>query len=140
MLSAKEYVQFALVMSLCSVGTGVSAQSDNMVLVRMGNSILTGEFLGVVNDSYHLQTSVGEVFVPLNKATCLGAACPPRAPEFVQGGEIALMSSDGTLKLEGKMIAIENGNYVVQTESFGEVKVAIDGASCAGPGCPIVSQ
>lgn len=129
LLVASSFIVFA---------TLASAQSDQTVSIQTvdKSASVSGELLGIVDDQYHVMTSVGELFIPVGNATCIGNACPTLAPNFVRGADVVVRSQDGTINIAGKMDAIEGGNYIIATETLGLLKIAIDRVECMGPGCP----
>jgi phosphate transport system substrate-binding protein len=49
--------------------------------------------------------------------------------------DIQLQSLDGTVELEGNLIAYDGAYYQIDTY-YGTLTVAAEGVTCAGPGCP----
>lgn len=52
-------------------------------------------------------------------------------------GEVALRSADGAVEITGALIAIEDGNYVIDT-AMGVVRVSTDRVACTGLACATV--
>ena len=48
---------------------------------------------------------------------------------------VTLISTDGTINLEGNLISVVDGYYILQTE-LGDLRVASDLVRCEGAGCP----
>jgi phosphate transport system substrate-binding protein len=48
---------------------------------------------------------------------------------------VELRSFDGTVELEGNLIAYDGAYYQIDT-IYGPLTVSAEGVSCAGPGCP----
>lgn len=55
------------------------------------------------------------------------------SPAFAQ--DVQLRSLDGTVELEGNLIAFDGAYYRLDT-IYGPITVAAEGVQCAGPGCP----
>jgi phosphate transport system substrate-binding protein len=49
--------------------------------------------------------------------------------------DVELRSFDGTVELEGNLIAYDGAYYQIDT-IYGPLTVSAEGVSCAGPGCP----
>jgi phosphate transport system substrate-binding protein len=49
--------------------------------------------------------------------------------------DVELRSFDGTVELEGNLIAYDGAYYQIDTV-YGPLTVSAEGVSCAGPGCP----
>jgi phosphate transport system substrate-binding protein len=56
-----------------------------------------------------------------------------RHPALAQ--DVELRSFDGTVELEGNLIAYDGAYYQIDT-IYGPLTVSAEGVSCAGPGCP----
>jgi phosphate transport system substrate-binding protein len=63
-------------------------------------------------------------------ALSLAAGVHSRAAQDVE-----LRSFDGTVELEGNLIAYDGAYYQIDT-IYGPLTVSAEGVSCAGPGCP----
>jgi len=63
--------------------------------------------------------------------TCLFLLAPMAAP----AQDVQLRSLDGSVTLEGDLIAFD-GAYYQLTTIYGALTVAAEGVRCAGPGCP----
>lgn len=53
--------------------------------------------------------------------------------------EIQLTSKDGSFTLSGELVSVEDGFYVLRTEKFGQMRVAMSNAECTGAVCPDLS-
>ncbi|EBA11231.1 OmpA domain protein [Roseobacter sp. CCS2] len=47
-----------------------------------------------------------------------------------------LRSGDGQINLEGELVSFDNDVYVIRVPNLGDMRVAADGVTCSGPGCP----
>jgi len=56
-------------------------------------------------------------------------------PQTAPAQDVELRSFDGTVELEGNLIAYDGAYYQIETV-YGPLTVSAEGVSCAGPGCP----
>jgi len=49
---------------------------------------------------------------------------------------IALVSADGTVSIQGLLLGIEDGFYIIQTAALNEMRVQIDMIQCVSLICP----
>lgn len=63
-------------------------------------------------------------------ALVLAAFCLP-----AEAQDVELRSFDGTVEIEGNLLAYDGAYYQLDTE-YGPLTVSAEGVSCAGPGCP----
>src|SRR6056297_2357576 len=56
-------------------------------------------------------------------------------PQTAAAQDVELRSFDGTVELEGNLIAYDGAYYQIETV-YGSLTVSAEGVSCAGPGCP----
>ncbi|MBM7066940.1 substrate-binding domain-containing protein [Actibacterium sp. 188UL27-1] len=72
----------------------------------------------------------------LNSAACsLAALMCFSLPTYAQDKAVTLLSSDGSLKVEGDLIDFVDGLYVVRTV-LGDIRISESRVQCSGPGCP----
>lgn len=72
----------------------------------------------------------------LNSAACsLAALMCFSMPTFAQDKSVTLLSSDGSLKVEGDLVDFVDGLYVVRTV-LGDIRISESRVQCSGPGCP----
>ncbi|MCU4652197.1 phosphate ABC transporter substrate-binding/OmpA family protein [Roseibacterium sp. SDUM158016] len=70
------------------------------------------------------------------RAVALAAALLPAAlGQTASAQDVELRSFDGTVELEGNLIAYDGAYYQIDTV-YGTLTVSAEGVSCAGPGCP----
>ena len=129
---------FMTTASISVLATFASAQSDNMVSIEIdGNgSTISGELMGIENNRYRVKTTIGELLVPSENAVCTGNACPTLAPAFERGADVVLTSKDDSFSIMGKIDAIEDGNYVVLSDTLGPITIEMGKVDCSGAGCP----
>ena len=56
-------------------------------------------------------------------------------PALAQDNKVLLLSSDGTINIEGDLISVTDGYYLIQT-GLGDLRVGFDRVSCQGAACP----
>lgn len=49
--------------------------------------------------------------------------------------DVTLTSTDGSMSLDGELLGVEDGNYVIRT-TLGDLRVATSSMICEGEGCP----
>lgn len=103
-------------------------------LVALDSSAwISGNFIEIDDAQYVLATETGEVRIDTAKVTCEGAGCPETADAFVFGGPVSL--TNGSTTIDGKLFGLEADSYLIESETFGELRVSRD-FSCTGDGCP----
>ncbi|WP_411891135.1 substrate-binding domain-containing protein [Yoonia sp. SDW83-1] len=120
------------------LATMAAAQSDRTVILQAsdGGMAISGELLGIDNNSYHLSTAAGEMTISPDGVTCFGNACPTVEPVFQRGGAVMLTAPDSSMNIAGKIDAVEGDHYIIQTEGLGMMQIRTEGVTCSGPGCP----
>ncbi|MEL6523208.1 MAG: phosphate ABC transporter substrate-binding/OmpA family protein [Pseudomonadota bacterium] len=72
----------------------------------------------------------------LNAAACsLAALMAFSVPAVAQDDSVVLISSDGSLRVEGDLIDFVDGLYIVRTV-LGDIRISESRVQCTGPGCP----
>ncbi len=111
------------------------AQTENTITLRYdGGENITGEFIDFADDLIKINSAIGIVAVPVEGLSCIGAACPEETRLALTGPTLTLTSIDGSLKLTGQLLEIDNREYVLATD-IGEMRVKADLVSCEGEGC-----
>lgn len=101
-----------------------------------GTSVIRGDLLKYVDETYVLATNIGEMHVPAMMVRCEGSACmTPASASAPRPGGPARIIGNG-MSIEGTMLAVEDGIYVLEVVGFGELRVPIADYACEGPGCP----
>ena len=57
------------------------------------------------------------------------------SPALAQDNKVLLLSSDGTINIEGDLISVADGYYLIQT-GLGDLRVGFDRVICQGAACP----
>lgn len=125
--------------SLSVLATFASAQTDQSVKLQSADMSISGQLMGVIDNSYQIKTKNGELVVPMNGVTCEGTACPAIDVSFEKGADVTLTSPDGSINLKGQMDSVGSDHYVVIT-TMGPLKVKSDRVDCSGPGCPTIQS
>ncbi len=74
---------------------------------------------------------------PKASLSCAVATCAlfVGSPAVAQDSQVLLLSSDGTINIEGDLISVTDGYYLIQT-NLGDLRVGFDRVSCQGAACP----
>ena len=99
-----------------------------------GSAQLSGDLLEVVDGQYVVASDVGEVRIDIDLVTCDGDGCPEQEPAQTIGGPVVLTS--GSTTIEGELLSLEPGAYIVETANLGTIRVSTEQFDCSGPGCP----
>ncbi|WP_373634792.1 substrate-binding domain-containing protein [Yoonia sp. SS1-5] len=67
-------------------------------------------------------------------AGSLGAVCTVASAQ--DEPQVMLRSDDGRASLSGRLIAVENGNYIVANDA-GNFEIPVQGVQCEGAACPV---
>lgn len=57
------------------------------------------------------------------------------APQIAWAEEVTLTANDGSMKVDGDLLGVENGKYNLRT-ALGDISLDITTVTCSGPGCP----
>ncbi|MEL6426079.1 MAG: hypothetical protein AAFQ33_11565 [Pseudomonadota bacterium] len=117
----------------CPSGTKLEVPSAPATLTGLdGTFSVTGTIIDYADDVYVVATAVGEMRVDARLATCEGAGCVDITPV---ANQTVMLISD-TARIEGKLLAFEDGNYVIDIEQFGELRLNSSAFECLGDACP----
>lgn len=58
------------------------------------------------------------------------------APMTAHADEVSLRSTDGTINVNGELVGVSNGSYVILT-ALGELNIAVSSVVCEGDACPV---
>lgn len=72
---------------------------------------------------------------PARAAITVAALILAASAQTAPAQDVELRSFDGTVELEGNLIAYDGAYYQIETV-YGPITVSAEGVSCAGPGCP----
>jgi len=116
-------------------GLSVSAQAEDTVTIQFDGGLgITGVLVEATETAVRLETLSGVVTIPLEGATCIGAACPGAQETTTEDRAVVLTSLDGATKMEGDLVRVESGDYVLST-IIGEMRAPVDQVTCIGTGC-----
>ena len=121
----------------CPPGTQLQTENKTVELSSKDGSVtFVGDVIEVTDSHYVIATSIGEQRVPIDLVTCKGDGCitDGTTPEIIQGGEVVL--SNEAITLSGELIGFEDGHYLLQEATMGEIRVNADAFACEGAGCP----
>ena len=127
----------ALIAAALSAG-GAQAQQPGPVTLVFDNGLdgenLTGTLRDYDGARFMLDTSIGPVAIPAEGVSCIGAACPEGTVLELDSPVLRLTSLDGTSTVSGKLMAFQDGAYLLATD-VGEIAIAADKVTCEGAGC-----
>jgi hypothetical protein len=115
----------------CPEGTLLEVESAAVTLISLdGTQQLSGDVIEVVNGEYVLATDFGEVRIGTELVKCEGVGCV----DSQISKEVVL--SDGSVTLEGTLLELENGAYIIDVEALGQIRVDANQFECSGEACP----
>lgn len=116
----------------CPDGTALEIPAAPVRLTsKDGTFSVSGNVIEFVNDEYVLATDIGEIRVGASLATCEGAGCV--TPQEPVSRKVTLVN--GTTTIEGELIRIEDGAYIVNVDQLGEMRVDATNFECRGEAC-----
>lgn len=127
----------------CPEGTGLEIENARVTLVSKDGSVtIEGDFLEIADGKYVLATAVGEQRVDIAMVDCTGEGCvggTETAAAEDQGnglasGEVELFN--GAITLIGELIDVQDGSFVLNERSMGEIRVSTADFECTGRPCP----
>lgn len=121
---------------ILTCGVAANAQPANTVTIKFDDGDgISGELLEASDTSLRLNTLSGAITIPKVGVTCIGAACPDDIRLDVTEAPVLLTAHDGTTRIGGALLGVENGQYVLATD-LGEIRVDLTAATCEGEACP----
>lgn len=75
------------------------------------------------------------VLVLMASPSLNGAGAQNVLSDFDPERAIELSSTNGPTRVNGELVRVEDGFFVVRTE-LGELRISVDSVTCNGPGCP----
>ena len=116
----------------CPDGTAFEVPAAPVTLTgKDGTFTLSGNVIEFVDDEYVLATDIGEIRIAASLATCEGAGCV--APQEPINRNVTLVN--GATTIEGELIRIEDGYYIVEVDQLGEMRVDANTFECRGEAC-----
>lgn len=114
-----------------------SAIAETTLQSLDGSFTLKGELLSFDGESYTIKTEFGELIVRQEFVECSGDGCPEEDGPAVAAADasVALVSLDGSVRLEGPLEAITDTDYVINTAT-GQLSVRKEFVTCEGAACP----
>lgn len=142
--TARGWIQNLTALSLIAVlgpfsNMAVAQQSENTItLLYEGEDGITGELLEFNGSVFKIASSVGRLTIPAQDLSCIGDACPDAFRLTPTLPSVKLSAADGSMNVEGNLIDVTDTDYILATP-LGEFRVAIEGVTCEGDGCPAVA-
>lgn len=117
----------------CPAGTQLAVADAPVTLTSLDGSFrVSGNVIAFEGDEYVVATEIGEIRVDVNQATCEGAGCIEQEQPT---GRSVLLVNDAT-EIEGELIGVEDGAYIVEVEDLGTVRISASVFECFGDACP----
>lgn len=121
----------------CPEGTTPQIDDARIVLTSLDGSVtIEGDLIEVRNNTYFIATAVGEQLVSIDAVNCVGEACvePTALSTAPASKQVELFN--GEITLAGELVDIEDGSYILNEQTMGEIRVSMADFDCSGPGCP----
>lgn len=117
----------------CPEGTElVVAPAPVTLTSRDGTFRVAGNVIEFVDDVYVVATDIGELQINASDVICEGDGCvTPAAPI---DRNVSLVS--GTTTIEGELLSVEDGAYIINVDQLGELRVDASTFECRGDACP----
>lgn len=117
----------------CPSGTELEVASAPVTLTSLDGTLsISGDVIEFVDDEYVVATDLGEVRIKASSATCEGVGCV--APSEPVSRRVALVN--GTTTIEGELLGVGDGHYIIDADQLGELRVSADTFDCVGDACP----
>lgn len=72
-------------------------------------------------------------------AGCVALMAGLTAPLAATADEVALRSTDGTINVNGELVEVRDGSYIIRT-ALGELSIAVSRVVCEGDACPTFEE
>ena len=115
---------------MLSMAPAVST-AQTVLTTKDGMTKFEGELTKIDESAFYLESELGELILPGSFVDCSGEGCPA----VLDGDQIVLTASGGSIRLEGKLVGVSETDIVILT-SNGELTVRRELVSCEGPACP----
>ena len=117
----------------CPEGTALEVPPAPVTLTALdGTFNVSGNVIDFVDDEYVLATDIGEIRISASLATCEGVGCVAPPPPVSR--DVSLVS--GTTTIEGELVRVEDGAYIVDVDQLGQMRVDASTFECRGDACP----
>lgn len=117
----------------CPEGTALEVPSAPVTLTSLDGSLrVSGNVIEVSEGAYIVATDLGEMRIEANLVSCEGAGCVVMQKPL----DRTVILENGTTKIEGKLLQFEGGNYVINVDQLGELRVNGQTFVCRGVACP----
>lgn len=126
----------------CPEGTTLEVPPAPVVLTSVDGSFrVAGNVIAFEDDQYVVATEIGEIQVKASLVDCEGSGCVSPAEPVVTESitdpvDRSVSLVDGTMTIEGDLVRVENGAYIIEVEQLGELRVDANTFECRGAACP----
>lgn len=116
------------------LGSAPMAFAETTLTAIDGSVTLQGKLISTDEQNYVLETDMGQLIVRREFVSCSGDDCPVDTAA-VDDKSAALVSLDGSVRLEGMITDVTASDYVIETAT-GTFTVQREFVRCEGAGCP----
>lgn len=119
----------------CPEGTALEVTSPVITLTSHdGDAAIEGQLIEISDGKYIMATDVGELSIQTHMVSCAGAGCPD--PSELPDFDPQVVLTNGAMTIEGALVGMEEGIYLIQSNDFGDIRVSMADFECAGMACP----
>ncbi|MCK0096925.1 hypothetical protein MWU60_15205 [Yoonia sp. F2084L] len=124
--------------AVCPEGTELQVAAAPVVLTSLdGNLRIAGDVIEFVDGEYVLATEIGEFRIDASLIVCEGEGCvPSSAPANEEPVSQEVFLVNGTTSIEGKLLGLEDGAYLIEVDQLGTLRVDANTFDCRGEACP----
>lgn len=123
----------ACIGSACPEGTELEVAPAPVKLTSQDGSLsVEGNLINFADGQYLVATNIGEMQIQADAVNCEGIGCPEQLEPPSQ--RVTLVSDAVTI--EGDLLSVEEGAYVVLADGIGQVRINADAFECLGEVCP----
>lgn len=127
-----------LALSFAGLATNASGEISRQIeLVNADDNVrIVGDYVGLIEGAYVIDTDLGELLVATDQVTCIGSACP-ESTEVHSARFVVLEARDRSTTIRGSLVSFDDGVYVVATR-IGEIRMDTGQVNCIAGDCPDV--
>lgn len=114
--------------------SGASGQSPVILTALDGSFKVVGNLIEMADNQYVIATEVGDLKIDIDQASCTGIGCVTEVEQPTFGGVVTL--TDGNAVIEGRLMNVEDGSYIIDVETLGTIRVSSEVFQCTGASCP----
>ncbi|WP_106745016.1 phosphate ABC transporter substrate-binding/OmpA family protein [Yoonia maritima] len=138
-LSLSGMLAMSSALLISSMLPAIAQTQDQVILRSEGEFEIIGTEIALEDGIYQIKTALGELLIAADEVECIGARCADLVSDR-KGAKpiVTLLTKAGDMELNGRLIALEDGAYVLET-ALGELRVPAENMICVGDGCPEIA-